>query len=115
MPRSRRSVDHQRQRAIPLTDESSTMTKITWLSHGSWMIENDDHRLLIDPFLTDNPAAKTTADELHGIGHILISHGHFDHVADAAAIAKCQDATIVAIYEIAEWFATTHDVPSTIA
>lgn len=90
------------------------MTKITWLSHGSWMIEKDDHRLLIDPFLTDNPAAKITADELDGIGHILISHGHFDHVADAATIANDQNATIVAIYEIAEWFAKTHDVQSTV-
>ena len=69
------------------------------------MIEHDNHRVLIDPFLTDNPAALISADQLKDVDHILISHGHFDHVADAALIANKNNATIVAIYEIAEWFA----------
>ena len=78
------------------------------------MIEHDNHRLLIDPFLTDNPAAVTSADQLEDVAHILISHGHFDHVADAALIANENNATIVAIYEIAEWFAKTQNVQSTV-
>lgn len=90
------------------------MTRLTWLSHGSWLIEAGDHRLLLDPFLTENPAAKVKPDELDRISHILISHGHFDHVADAAEIARQNDATIVASYEIAAWFATKHSVASTI-
>jgi L-ascorbate metabolism protein UlaG (beta-lactamase superfamily) len=90
------------------------MTKLTWLSHGGWIVENDEHRILIDPFLTDNPAALISADQLQNVDHILISHGHFDHVADAAAIAKGCDATIVAIYEIAEWFTNTQHLQSVI-
>ena len=90
------------------------MTKLTWLSHGGWMIEHDNHRVLIDPFLTDNPAALISADQLKDVDHILISHGHFDHVADAALIANKNKATIVAIYEIAEWFANTQGVQSTV-
>lgn len=97
----------------PNRDEEQ-MTKLTWLSHGGWMIDSDDHRLLIDPFLTDNPAALTSADQLKNIDHILISHGHFDHVADAASIANANNATVVAIHEIAEWFAKTQDVQSTV-
>ena len=90
------------------------MTKLTWLSHGGWIVENDENRILIDPFLTDNPTALISADQLQNVDHILISHGHFDHVADAAAIAKGHDATIVAIYEIAEWFTNTQHVQSVI-
>ena len=90
------------------------MTKLTWLSHGGWMIETGNHRVLLDPFLTENPAASISADQLPNIDHILISHGHFDHVADAAMIANQHDATIVAIYEIAEWFSKTQQVQSTI-
>ena len=90
------------------------MTKLTWLSHGGWMIENDNHRLLIDPFLTDNPAALTSADQLKNVDHILISHGHFDHVADAASIANENNATIVAIYEIAGMVCQTQNVQSTV-
>lgn len=90
------------------------MTKLTWLSHGSWLIESNGHRVLLDPFLTDNPAATIGPADLDQISHILISHGHFDHVADAAEIANRNGSTIVAIFEIAQWFATNHKVESTI-
>ena len=78
------------------------------------MIETEEHRILLDPFLTDNPAAKIPVQQLPKVDHILISHGHFDHVADAATIAKQHDATIVAIYEIADWFTKTQNVESTV-
>lgn len=94
--------------------QSEIMTKLTWLSHGCWLIESGDHRVLLDPFLTDNPAAKVKPEDLHEIGHILISHGHFDHVGDAAAIAKRNGSTIIANPEIAEWFATKHGIASTL-
>lgn len=90
------------------------MTKLTWLGHGSWLVEVADQRVLLDPFLTDNPSAKVKPEELDPIDHILISHGHFDHVSDAASIANRNDATIVAIYEIAQWFATKQSVASTV-
>lgn len=90
------------------------MTRLTWLAHASWLIETGSHRLLLDPFLTDNPAATASPDDFDGISQILISHGHFDHVADAAAIANRCGATIIANFEIAQWFASEHDVKSTI-
>ena len=90
------------------------MTKLTWLSHGSWLIDTDSHRVLLDPFLNDNPAATIKSGDLDNISHILISHGHFDHVADAAAIANANHATIVANFETAQWFTNKHSVESTI-
>lgn len=90
------------------------MIKLTWLSHGSWLIEADGHRVLLDPFLSDNPAATASANDFDNISHILISHGHFDHVADAASIANRCGSTIVAIFEIAQWFSQQHGVESTI-
>ena len=90
------------------------MTKLTWLSHASWLIESGQHRILLDPFLTDNPAATLKPSDVGEISHILISHGHYDHVADAAEIAKQTGATIVAIFEIAQWFANKQKIKSTI-
>ncbi len=90
------------------------MIKLTWLSHATWLIETDEHRVLLDPFLSDNPAAKMKPNDLDSIGYVLISHGHFDHVADAAAIAGKHNATLVAIYETANWFAEKHGVQSTV-
>ena len=81
--------------------------KLTWYGHGTWLIETGDHRIVLDPFFDDNPAATVAAADVEA-DFILISHGHFDHVADAAAIANRTGATLIAIYEIAEWFGKNH-------
>jgi L-ascorbate metabolism protein UlaG (beta-lactamase superfamily) len=88
--------------------------KLTWLGHASWMIETGGHRVLLDPFLDDNPSAKVKADEIGDVSHILVSHGHFDHVADVASIGKRSGATVVANYEIAQWFGAKHGLADTI-
>lgn len=90
------------------------MIKLTWLSHASWLIESGQNRILLDPFLTDNPAATLKPRDVGKISHILISHGHYDHVADAAEIAKQTGATIVAIFEIAQWFANKQSIQTTV-
>ena len=87
--------------------------KLTWYGHGTWLIETGDHRIVLDPFFDDNPAATVAAADVEA-DFILISHGHFDHVADAAAIANRTGATLIAIYEIAEWFGKNHSVEKTI-
>ena len=88
-------------------------TELTWLGHGSWGIKTGEHHLLLDPFLADSPTAPVTADEVSA-DFILVSHGHFDHVADVASIANRTQATVVAIFEISEWFRTKHEVQNTI-
>lgn len=88
--------------------------KLTWLGHASWLIETSAGRVLLDPFFNDNPTAKMKADEFSEIGHILISHGHFDHVADAASIANRCGSTLVANFEIAQWFSSNHSVADTV-
>ncbi len=74
----------------------------TWLGHGSWGVAAGKHRILIDPFLDDSPTASLKSKDA-AADFILISHGHFDHVADAAKIAQRTGATVVACYEICEW------------
>jgi L-ascorbate metabolism protein UlaG (beta-lactamase superfamily) len=77
-------------------------TRVQWLGHACLLIESDGKRVLIDPFLTGNPMAGTTADQVEA-DVILISHGHGDHVGDAVAIAKRTGAPVVANYEISQW------------
>jgi L-ascorbate metabolism protein UlaG (beta-lactamase superfamily) len=89
------------------------MTRLRWLGHGSWEIKTAEHTVLLDPFLNDNPTSPVSADEMTA-DFILVSHGHFDHVADVASIANRCGATVVAIYEIAEWFGTNHSVENAI-
>lgn len=87
--------------------------EVTWLGHASWLLESGEHRILIDPFLTDNPAAKAKPEEV-AADFILLTHGHFDHVADAAAIANRCQATLVANFEVATWFAEKQQVKKTL-
>src|SRR5262245_6772747 len=77
-------------------------TRVQWLGHAALHVESDGRHILIDPFLTGNPAAAAKPEEVPA-DFILISHGHGDHVGDAVAIAKRTGATVIANFEISEW------------
>ena len=77
--------------------------KVTWLGHAALALDVNGTHVVVDPFLTGNPAAKADPNTL-GADYILVSHGHGDHVGDTAAIAKRTGATIIANNEIAVWF-----------
>jgi L-ascorbate metabolism protein UlaG (beta-lactamase superfamily) len=77
-------------------------TKVTWLGHATFAIESAGHRLLVDPFLDQNDAAPVRAAEVDA-DFILLTHGHFDHVIDAAPIANRTGATVIAGFEVSEW------------
>lgn len=91
----------------------SGSVNLTWFGHATWLLCAGDDRILIDPFLTENPKATVGPDEVKA-NYIAITHGHFDHIADAADVAKANDATIIANYEIATWFAKTHGIDGAI-
>lgn len=78
---------------------------LTWLGHACWSIETPSERgkLLIDPFLTGNPAAAAKAEQVQA-DYVLVSHGHGDHIGDAVAIAKRTGAEVISNFEIASYF-----------
>ena len=78
-------------------------TRVRWLGHAALLVESDGKNVLIDPFLTGNPAAAVAAKDVPA-DFILVSHGHGDHVGYTAAIAKRTGATVICNYEMSEWF-----------
>lgn len=86
--------------------------ELTWLGHASWKIATGNHTILIDPFLNDSPTSPVKSADVEA-DFILVSHGHFDHVADVAEIANRCDSMVVAVFEIAQWFAENHSVKQT--
>lgn len=75
---------------------------ITWLGHASFRIAWGDQVLLVDPWLTGNPmlGEDQHAAALEGATHILLTHGHQDHSADAAGIAKRLGIPVVGIFDL---------------
>jgi len=74
--------------------------EIRYLGHAAFALAHEGTTVLIDPFLTGNPKAAATADELEADA-ILLTHGHVDHLGDTVAIAKRTGAPVVAIVELA--------------
>ena len=77
---------------------------IIWLGHGSFRIEIEDQVLLIAPWLTGNPmlAEDQHAAATAGATHILVTHGHFDHITDVVQISKDTGAPVSGMYELAQ-------------
>ena len=75
----------------------------TWLGHSAFALDIEGHQVLIDPFLTGNPLAAASADELNP-EFILLSHAHADHVGDTIDIAQRTGATVVCNFEMGNWF-----------
>jgi L-ascorbate metabolism protein UlaG (beta-lactamase superfamily) len=76
--------------------------KLTWLGHSGFRLATGEHIILIDPFLSGNPVATISADELEA-DFILLTHGHGDHVGDTVAIAKRTGAAVLGNLEVATW------------
>ena len=77
--------------------------KITYFGHSCVLIENNETKILIDPFISGNPLIEKFDLNSIDCNYILISHGHADHILDVEAIAKNTNATVVCSWEIYEW------------
>src|SRR5215217_7258482 len=73
---------------------------IRFLGQSCFELKAGGATVLIDPFLTGNPLAAASADEVEP-DVILLTHGHSDHLGDTVDIAKRRGATVLAIVELA--------------
>jgi L-ascorbate metabolism protein UlaG (beta-lactamase superfamily) len=77
--------------------------KVTWLGHGTFTVRTDAGTLLLDPWVEGNPSCPDVLKATVKPEVLLITHGHFDHIADAVSIARRSEPQVVAIYETAHW------------
>jgi L-ascorbate metabolism protein UlaG (beta-lactamase superfamily) len=84
---------------------------LTFLGHAAFLLESGEHTLAIDPFLTDNPLATKDPKDIRAT-YIALTHGHADHWGDTVAIAKRNNATVIAAFEICNYLAE-HGITAT--
>ena len=81
--------------------------KITWFGHSTFRLDFADKVVIIDPFFTGNPAFEGSRDKAtEGVTHILITHGHADHVGDAVALSRATGAKVVTNFDLCMYLAS---------
>jgi L-ascorbate metabolism protein UlaG (beta-lactamase superfamily) len=96
---------------LPATDPNPVAARsalrdlsVTWLGHATLLvISSKGMRVLVDPFLANNPSCPAAAKRVGAVDLMLVTHGHSDHCEDAATIARESGATLVASPELAGW------------
>ncbi len=87
--------------------------KLTWLGHAAFRITTPSGRvILIDPWVLSNPMTPAPDKKFDRIDMMLITHGHFDHIADAVALGKQFKPQVVGIFETCGWL-ESKGVPNT--
>ena len=77
------------------------MPTLTWHGHSCFTLETaEGKRIMIDPWLDENPACDIKTKDVESLDYILVSHGHFDHFADCIALAKQTGATVISTFEL---------------
>ena len=77
------------------------MVQVKFLGHACFQFDDGQYKVLVDPFLTGNPSAAVSADDVEA-DYIFVTHGHGDHIGDAIAIAKRTGAVICTTVDLAE-------------
>jgi L-ascorbate metabolism protein UlaG (beta-lactamase superfamily) len=77
---------------------------LTWLGHATFRIETPEGKTLyVDPWIAGNPACPESEKNVKKADVLICTHGHFDHIADAAELGKRDGVTTVGIYELCSW------------
>lgn len=75
------------------------MLKITYLSHSCFLLENNNYKIIIDPFISGNPNSPIDINKIK-VDYIALTHAHGDHLGDAIELSQKHDATIVCVNEL---------------
>lgn len=80
--------------------------KVTWLGHAAFLFDFSGVMVVIDPYISENPACPVKLDEIEHVDVVLVTHDHFDHLGDAVKIAKKFEAVTAGVPEFVNWLSS---------
>jgi L-ascorbate metabolism protein UlaG (beta-lactamase superfamily) len=80
-------------------------TQVTWFGHATYKLRSPGGKtIMVDPWIESNPACPAELKSVGKLDHLLVTHGHFDHIADAITLAaSAQPQHVVSVVETATW------------
>jgi len=80
--------------------------KITWFGHSAYRVDTGNAVIMVDPFLSGNPTWEGSVEEAsNGATHVVLTHGHSDHIGDTVDICKATGAVLIANFEVCMYLA----------
>ncbi|MDH3724323.1 MAG: metal-dependent hydrolase [Thermoleophilia bacterium] len=74
---------------------------VTWLGHGTWLwTTSEGKRILVDPFLQNNPVCPDDLKQPGPVDGVLVTHGHIDHIADLVGFVGESETPVFASWEV---------------
>lgn len=77
--------------------------KLQYLGHSSFLLEGSGFKAVIDPFLSGNPSAALKPNQIKGLTHIFVTHGHGDHIGDTIELARENKSLVISNAEISNY------------
>ena len=77
--------------------------RVVWLGHSTFLFETPTGRIVVDPWLATSPVCPEEHKGIDGIDTILLTHGHFDHIADLFDLQARCESQVVCIHELSVW------------
>ena len=77
--------------------------EIKWLSHSGFLLKIGDKKIVIDPWIKNNPLSKCKIDDMKNIDLVLVTHDHMDHLGDSIEIANKNRCKLIGIYELSKY------------
>jgi L-ascorbate metabolism protein UlaG (beta-lactamase superfamily) len=95
-----------------ILDKQEPMMKLIWLGHSGFRLETGDAVILIDPWITGNPAfPQDQRDQaIKGATHILLTHGHGDHSGDTLTLAHELNIPVIGIYDLISYWEADQNI-----
>lgn len=74
--------------------------RLTWFGHSAFRLEIPGAVVMIDPFLENTTFKGDVKAAYKGATHVVLTHGHDDHIGSTVEICKATGATLIANFEV---------------